>query len=236
MFSWRTCGVKLRIWPQACVGHSLGWHVQSRTVPHDSFLASKPAHGIIPWASWLHFFSKLANEQVTSECIPHASSRARTVCTLSFWWYSNQFGLPLGMSQLGLHMMHLFCSIRNDGILSSKQPLNLSCFRSKLPRIRRCWKTRDSWAIFVDLLVSNDVDTVEWLASCRSTPACFAIFKAGCPWWLVYQMLRRTWITVLFRRLCASCAFPKTCKERQQEPSRESLSHSKYYPVFCLKK
>ena len=25
-------------------------------------------------------------------------------------------------------------------------------------------------------------------------------------------------------------------KERQQEPSRESLSHSKCYPVFCLKR
>ena len=119
--------------------------------------ASKPAHGIIPWTSWLHFCSKLASEQVTSECIPHASSRAKTVC------YSNQFGLPLGMNQLGLHMMHLVCSIWKEDILNSKQPLNWSCFRSKLWRILRCRITRD-WTISVDLLASN-VATIEWLAS-----------------------------------------------------------------------
>ena len=40
MFSWRTCGVKFRIWSEACAGHSLGWQAQSRTVPDDSFLLS----------------------------------------------------------------------------------------------------------------------------------------------------------------------------------------------------
>ena len=42
--------------------------------------------------------------------------------------------------------MHLVCSIWNEDILNSKQPLHWSCFRSKLWRILRCRITRD-WTI-----------------------------------------------------------------------------------------